>query len=106
MTVHPLRRRLLELDDPDLAVEDDGSTFTFTYTPSGVDPSVLRWSVDDETLSRLSAGGAAEAREAWGTAGADGLYFVISWIQDAAHLFEGSTGRLELGRHGLRAVPD
>ncbi len=102
--MHPLRQRLLELDDPDLAVEDDGSTFTFTYNPRGVEPSVLRWDVDDETLARLSAGGTAEARRAWGTTDVDGLGFVITWIQEAVHTFEGSVGRLELFEHGLRAV--
>lgn len=102
--VHPLRQRLLDLDDPNLVVEDDGSTFTFTYAPRGVEPSVLRWGVDDETLARVSAEGTAEARQAWGTAGADGLGFVITWIQEAVHTFEGSAGRLELSEHGLRAV--
>lgn len=104
--VHPLRRRLLEIDGPDLVVEDDGSTFTFTHTPRGLEPSVLRWEVDDESLARLAAEGTPDARRAWGTAAADGLYLVITWIDEAVHTFEGSTGRLELFAYGLRAVPD
>jgi hypothetical protein len=83
--VTPIRTRITALGTPDLRVVDDGREFRFVYGPPGREPVELRWLVADVDLEELAERGAAEARIAWGTSEADGLYFVINRIGELLH---------------------
>jgi hypothetical protein len=102
-----LRSRLVALGAPDITVTDDGREIVFVLEPRLGPTSVLRWRIRDRELQRLTDGLTADAREAWGTSSADGLYLVANRIEELLRTWPGGEGRIEVEGHTLvAALPD